>query len=221
MIVQSLDSVSGRKSFFLRGLGRNNSVLLSNFHPLSMLDVVAASSPKSSMSYLREYTPAYQLNALRSDIYKSPIALFISELLYRCMREDECSGELFDFICDSIVALDGFKGSAANFHLWFLVAFAARLGFFPNNDYSEDKPLFNIASASFVAPFAYQQGVFSPENSRLLHLILALPFEEVMKLEMSGRRRSAFSQEMVDYLSHHLGISINIKSLAILHEIFS
>ena len=62
---------------------------------------------------------------------------------------------------------------------------------------------------------------FSDEESLLLHRLLTESFEEAMALPLSASRRSAFSRRMLDYLSYHLGQSLDIRSLDVLHAVFS
>ena len=81
LILHAVDSLSGRRSFLVRGLKRGNATAA--FHPLSVLEVVSGESPKSSLAWLREWEPAAALHAIRSDRVKASVAMFVSEVLYR------------------------------------------------------------------------------------------------------------------------------------------
>ena len=48
VVLHAIDAQSGRRSFLVRGVKRGNAVAA--FHPLSVLDVVSAESPKSSLA---------------------------------------------------------------------------------------------------------------------------------------------------------------------------
>ena len=84
LILHAVDSLSGRRSFLVRGLKRGNATAA--FHPLSVLEVVSAESPKSSLAWLREWEPAAALHAIRSDRVNGSIAMFVSEVLYRSFK---------------------------------------------------------------------------------------------------------------------------------------
>ncbi|MBQ7222307.1 MAG: DNA repair protein RecO [Bacteroidales bacterium] len=224
MIVNAIDSSVGRCGFFIKGLGKKKSAMLANFHSLSILEAVVQANPKSELHYLKEYSPIYSLSALRSDPVKSSIALFISELLYRSLYEISMDEHLFNWLCDAIRLLNDTEGSVANFHPWFLVGFCSKMGFHPQSNYSESSPLFQITTENFIPDDAYAKTLddtFSAELSYVLHKFLTSPFEEAMKLQLSGSVRNAFSVKMIEYLSYHLGININVKSLAVLHDIFA
>ena len=198
VVLHAIDAQSGRRSFLVRGLKRGNAVAA--FHPLSVLDVVSAESPKSSLSWLREWEPAVSLHEIRSNRTKSAVAMFISEVLYRSFTTELADPQFFEWICGIIGTLDREAGSIANFPLWFLVSYAVQLGFQPGDP---------------VEP----QGIFTPAETDLLLKVLRSPFETAMSLPLSAGRRQAFSRSMLQYLSYHLGASIDAKSLDVLHAV--
>ena len=205
-VVDVIDSVSGRQGLFVRGFGKGRGVSVSSFHPLSVLDVVTYTTPRSSLSYLREYSPAFSLNAIRSDIRKSTTALFLSEVLYRTQKRDNPDAALFNWLINSIVRFDAAEGAAANFHLWWMVGYCSMSGFRPLDVLSEDNP---------------GSGIFSPDDSLLLHRLLDSSLEEALDIPLNSARRSAFASKMLDYLSACFGVTLEIKSLDVLRAVFS
>lgn len=199
VIVHAVDSLCGRKSFFVRGMKGNRQA--ADFHPLNMLDVVSSHSPKSSLAYLREWRPVVSLESIRSDIYKSTVAMFLSEVIFRSLRTEESDSALFDWLCQAVIRLEAEEGSIANFHLWFLVAYCTKMGFRPTE---------------IIEP----QGIFRNSERELFQTILRSQFEQTLKIELSASRRQAFAKSMIQYLSYHLGADINIRSLDVLHGIF-
>ncbi len=218
LVVQALDSERGRSGFFLRSAGKGRGAL-GAFHPLSILDVVSVSG-KGSLEYIRTSEPPYSLGSIRSDPYKSAIALFISELLYRCLTDGAMDRDMFDFLQEEILALEGEGGSVANFHLHFLVEFCRTMGFRPKDNYAPESPLFLPYSAEFTGADSLAE-TFAPEESLLLHKLLSLPRPQAMAIRLSRETRGAFAQKMVDYLSYHLSQNLNIRSLKVLHGLFS
>lgn len=200
-IVHTIDSESGRKSYLVRGLKsrRNTSAQL---HSLALLEAVGGSSPKSSLSYLKEWTPICQLDAIRCDMAKSAIAMFISEILYRSLTNELADEALFDWLCDSIVRLDAQEGNVANFHLWWLVSYCVKMGFRPSET---------------IEP----AGMFTPEEESLLRAVLTSSMEDTLALPLSSNKRRNFCRKMLQYLSYHLGSEINARSLDVLHNIFT
>ena len=226
LILHVLDSEEGRTSLLLRGLGKGkNSPDMGCIFDLSILDIVTAASPKASMATLREYEPKVALNEIRTDLNKSVIALFISELLYRSIKDGDGDRELFAWICEAIVRLDAAEGSCANFHLWFLVEYCRRLGFLPRDNFSADDCYFDIVTAQYVDRSAQRLGdekqFFPQKESALLHIISTSTPEEALDLPLTGQQRSDFAARCIEFLSYHLESPLNIKSLGVLHEIFN
>ena len=219
-VVHVVDSEAGRQGLFVRGLGKGRGVSASAFHNLAILDTVTYTTPRSSLLYLREYAPAVPLNGIRSDLAKSTVALFISEVLYRTLRSDDGDPDLFRWLVESIVRFDAAEGSVANFHLWWMAGYCVRSGFRPQDNWSEERPLFDMVSASFVASPASTESCLSPEESRLLHLLLNSSLEDALAIPLSASRRRSFSGNMLRYLSIHFGVRLEVKSLDVLHAVF-
>ena len=200
LVLHAVDSTAGRRSFLVRGIKRGNAVAV--FHPLSLLDVVSSESPHSTMSHLREWEPVQPLHGIRGDLVKGALAMFLSEVLYRSLTNDLADPQLFGWLCEAVGTLDGEQGSVANFPAWFLVSYAVRMGFMPGET---------------VEP----AGMFPPEDAALFQRFLRTPYEEAMAIPLSGTRRQAFARKMLQYLSWHLGTTIDSKSLDVLHEVLA
>ncbi len=224
LIAHVLDSRLGRRGIYLRGIKNSkNSAVTAHFHNLALLEVVTAVSDKSKLLYLREYHPLVQLHSIRTDISKSAIALFISEVIYRTLREESGDEELFEWLKGMISALEAIEGNCANFHLKFLAGFCRQMGFLPHDNWSEQTPVFNIISARFVAPDHYHDSayLFSDQESLLLHRLLSEDFDEAMQIPLNALARSGFCNQMLKYLGYWLDTTINIRSVAVLHTIFA
>ncbi len=223
LIAHVLDSQLGRRSIYLRGIRKSkNSAVIAHFHNLALIETVTAISTKSKLLYLREYHPLIQLHSIRTDISKGAIALFISEVLYRTLREESGDEELFKWLKGMISALETIEGSCANFHLKFLAGFCRQMGFLPHDNWSEQTPLFDIISARFIpSGTSYDPGyLFSEQDSLLLHELLTTDFDKAMQIPLNAQARSSFCTQMLKYLGYWLDTTINIRSLAVLHTIF-
>lgn len=200
LILHTVDSVVGRCSYLVRGIKRGNAVAA--FHPLSLLDIVSAASPKSSLGWLREWEPALALHDIRGSRVKSSLAMFISEVLYRSFTNELSDPRFFDWLCEMIATLESAEGSVANFHLWFLVSYAVQMGFMPGEA---------------IEP----AGIFAADEAALFQEILRSSFDEAMAIPLSAARRQAFSRRMLQYLSWHLGTTIDARSLDVLHAVLA
>ncbi len=236
LVIHVLDETAGRQSLFLRGVGKGRRTsAAAAFHPLAVLEVVTEATPRSSLLYLREFEPVLPLPVLRTDIRRSAVAQFVCEVLWRTLRTGDGDPELFPWLVECVAALETLSGEAAggpgepgvagvaNFAPWWLVGYCARMGVRPEDNWTADEAaIFNIVSARFGPAFEGQEeALFSREESLLLHRLLTLSFDEAMALPLSAARRGAFSRRMLAYLSPHLGQSLEIRSLDVLHAVFA
>ena len=200
-------------------------------HKLNILDVVTYSNGTQSMPTIREIAAPYNLSTLRSDIYKSSIAIFMSEILGKTVRESEANPHLYSYISSSVQILEHLQGGVANFHIHFITHLCKMLGFMPLDNYSAGTPVFDIAMAKFIpAPYGiatYGSQLMGEQESKLLHSLINAPSTNLdtlscdgKELKLSGQTRINYAKKMIEYISHHIGNNIEIKSLDILHQIF-
>ncbi|HWS01482.1 MAG TPA: DNA repair protein RecO C-terminal domain-containing protein, partial [Prolixibacteraceae bacterium] len=155
------------------------------------------------------------------DIVKSSQAIFLAELLYKVLKEEESRPELFHFLNNSFQILDLLQSGVANFHLIFLIQLARYMGFAPTNNYNENQQFFDMASGNFTGTMPLHQSFLEPGESMFFKEFMDIPYEEAGKIKLSAAVRNRLLQRMVEYFSLHLGIRLQIKSLEILGELFS
>ncbi len=201
IILHGYTAEGGKESFLLRGLGKRKEVSSSILHPLSILEIETSHSPKSTLKNIKELSSAHRLNSLRSNIYKNSIAIFLSEVLYRTLRESSGDVELYEFLEKSILDLNREEENFSNFHLYFLSQYISKLGFRPREFTFDD------------------YNPFSSKEVSLLNSLLSLPFAEAMLIPLKGEERYLFAKSLLNYLEYHLGFKFEIKSLVILHQL--
>ena len=120
-------------------------------------------------------------------------------MLYRTVRDGAVESGLYEWCRSSIRLLDSMESSYANFHLRWLLEFAAVLGFTPD--------------AEALRPFA-------GELSGQIESLLDCSWAEAMLVPLNGELRNRMAKRLISYISYHCCCEINIRSLDVLHEIF-
>ena len=110
----------GRERYKVFGLGRRHAIGV--YSPLSLVQLT---TDKTSV---RTAQLTYVPQNLMTDARKRAVALFISEVLYHTLRYPMTDERMFDFLANAVRALDETE-EPQNFHLRFLIDFAAMLGF--------------------------------------------------------------------------------------------
>lgn len=221
MVAYMLTDVGGRQSYMVQGVkssrGRGNKSAL--LQPMFILEFEGLESPRAEMHRIREMRSAVPLRTIPFDVRKSTVALFMAEMLYRLVREVEANSPLFDFVRESVEALDGMTEGVANFHLWFMVALSRHLGFFPGNEYAAGHR-FDVREGVFTPIMPLHGMVFSGENSQLLGQLMDTPAGDIASIPLGRGRRVDFLNSMLGYLGYHLDSVRDIRSVDILREVF-
>ena len=196
LVLHTLSPVWGRRSFIVTA-GKGASMAL--FLPLSVIDAEVVENSKSDLWRMRSIAAAHPLCGLRGNVAKNAITMFMSEVLYRTIRDGACEDGLFEWCERGILTLDALPSDFANYHLRWLLELCGALGFAP--------------SLEDLMPFA---------GDRLAELreLLRLDFAGCMMLPLSGRVRNEIADILLQYLGYHCDCRIDCRSLGVLGEVF-
>lgn len=221
LVAYILTDAIGRQTYMVQGVksrkGKGNKAAM--LQPMFLLQFEGVPSPRSQMDRIKDLSLARPLMSIPFDVRKSTISLFMSEVLYKLIKEVEPNSPLFGFVRDSVIALDAMDNGVANFHLWFLVQMSAFLGFYPANTYSEGD-YFDIVEGAFTGTKPEHSLLLERENASLLGTLLSLSPAELGEVAMSRGQRGDFLSGLLQYFGYHLDTIHRIQSLKILAEVF-
>lgn len=196
LVVHTLSKEFGRRGFIVRP-GKKTSAAL--FMPLSILEADIVENPKSQLWSLKDVSALDALGGIRANIHKNTISLFLAEVLFRTVREGAYEDGLYEWCVRSILTLDALEGDFSNFHVLWLLDFAAALGF---------RPTFQD-----MLPFA-------GDDAALFKQLLTSEFTEAMLIPMTGSKRTDLCESILRYLEFHTDQPIRVKSLSVLRELY-
>lgn len=196
LVLHALSPDWGRRSF-IASVPKGGGMAL--FQPLSVLDAEIKENPRSDLWRVHALSASHPLTGIRTSAAKNAMTLFMSEVLYRTIRDGAREEGLFEWCERSILTLDALEGDYANFHLRFLLEFAAALGFSP--------------SLEDLMPFA-------GERLGELKALLRSDFGACMLIPLSGEIRSEIAEILLRYLGYHTETRIEARSLRVLRELF-
>jgi DNA repair protein RecO (recombination protein O) len=99
------------------------------FQPLTLLELEVYHKPGKGLHRISEAKCYYPYRRIPFDIAFSSIALFLTEVLGKVLKEEEANPILFEFLEESFLLLDQGSGHMENFHLQFLWRLSEFLGF--------------------------------------------------------------------------------------------
>ena len=222
MIVYLLTDVGGRRSYMVQGIrsrsGRGSKQAL--FQPVFPVEFEGLEPAQAQqMHRFKEIRCGFPLQGIPFDVRKSTMALFMAEVIYRLVRESERNDPLFEFVWNSVAALDQMREGVANFHLWFLVQLSRLLGFCPGNDYTEGA-LFDIREGLYTRTPPLHTLLLAPEEARILDRLLHSSVFDLAAIALNRTQRVAFLNAMLTYFGYHLDSIDAVQSVRILREVF-
>ncbi len=221
IVVQVYTRTNGRVALLVKGLrtkktGKHNVL----FQPLSILDLEIYYSDKRSVQVLREFSSAWPVTGILSDVKKSSIAIFLGEVLNSVLKEESPYPGLFDFIENSLIWFDRTGEGFSNFHIAFLTGMSRYLGFGPQGKTDPANRYFDLLNGIFV-PLPPVHGNYADEKiSEILSLFFTTSYDSMKEIGLSGPLRNEILDTLIRFYSiHHPGVA-RINSLGVLREIF-
>lgn len=187
------------------------------FQPLCLLQLVVYHRPDKGLQRIKNLAFANRFITIPFDITKSTQSIFMAELLYRTIREEEANPALFRFLFDSIVQLDNSLAANPDFHLFFMIKLSAFLGFGPTDNY-EEQFCFDLKEGNFSSKNSSHLYVIDSSTSFLLHQCLN---SSINNPQFNHKQRTDLMNVLLQYYQMHLPDSFRLQSVDILTELFN
>ena len=218
LIVKCFTLSGGLKSYFVPNAfsAKKSSQKIAYFQPLTLLEIEANHKNKGTLEHFKEIRLAAAYHTLNTDVVKSTIIIFLSEMLHHSIREEEKNERLFEFLEAALLWLDT-HDNVANFHLILLLEITKFLGFYPDvSDFS--MPFFEMNEGGFVE----LNGIncLSDQETVLFKKLMELKFDSDQKI-FTGNDRQLLLKILLDYYTFHLDGFKKPKSLEVLKEVFA
>lgn len=133
VIVTIFTELFGLQSYIVNGVrtsSKKTGGKAASFQPSAILDLVVYHNELKQINRIREFKWAHIFQHIFSDITKNAVAVFMIELLVKCLKQPEPDPELFNFAEDALIHLDHSEaGVTANFPLYFALHLPVFFGF--------------------------------------------------------------------------------------------
>jgi DNA repair protein RecO (recombination protein O) len=218
LIVKCFTESDGLKSYFVPSAYSNKKVnqKIAYFQPLTIIEIEANHKNKGTLEHFKEIRLAHSYHSINTNVVKSTIVIFLSEILHHAIKEEEKNQSLFSFLETALLWFDTHQ-ETTNFHLILMMEVTKYLGFYP--DLTElDFPYFDIKEGYFT-PFQSINSLTEHET-HLFKRLLQLKFDSDQKI-FAGIERQLLLKILLDFFTLHLDGFKKPKSLEVLTEVFS
>lgn len=178
------------------------------FQPLTLVGMVVYHNLQRELHRISEINCQSPFQAIPFQVKQTTIALFISEVLGKSLKEEHENQALFDFLYHSILALDALTLSPDNFHLQFMLKLTKYLGFEPESP------------ELLIRELNYHGGLNSASDQelKLLQELKINQYLESPSISSNSLRRKILGL-LLDFYALHIESFARIKSPKVLMEI--
>jgi DNA repair protein RecO (recombination protein O) len=209
----------GLRSYIIRAIkGKKSASKTGLLQHLSLLNLLVYEKDRGGIQNIKEMEIAFPFRSIPFDFIKSAVLLYLNEVLYKAIHEEETNQPLFDYIFDSLTYLDETSGGIENYHLYFTLGLTKYLGFYPRNNFTEQKEYFDLREGLFVENRPFHNNFMEPLLSRKFNQMLDFETSQLSLFENSGERNVMLSN-LLDYFKLHVPGFIEIKSLPVLQQV--
>ena len=211
----------GRQSYLVNAArskkAQNKSSLL---QPLFLVDMVAYQKQTRELHRIKELKSNQVYQNIPFNITKSSLAIFLAEVLYKSINEQESYPEMYDFIKNSLLYFDLMETGTSNFHLWFLFRLTEYLGFYPETNRPGFQGWFDLKTGTVVHFQPSHPFYANKEATEYLIKLSALKINEISEFVITRTMRDTLITVLTDYYQLHFDNLGEIKSLNVLREVF-
>lgn len=226
LIVTIFTALFGIQSYLINGVrtsSKKGSGKANLFQPAALLDLVVYHNELKQLQRIREFRWSHLYGHIFSDVRKNAVALFMVELLTKCLKQPEANPDLFHFTEDAFLHLDESTDTVtANFPLFFALHLAVFFGFRIHDRYSEKNRFLDLQEGRFAgeAPLHphFLEDRQAAVTSQLLRVMQPEELTEI-KLHHDFRRHLLYAYEK--YYALHIQDFGTLRTLPVLREIVS
>ncbi len=189
--------------------------------PMSVVGASVNYHPDRELQRLGAVEPLRVWSSIYFNPVKSALAVFLSEFLNHFLRASLAEPELWDYIVESTGSIDRMKGNASNLHIAFLISLLPYAGIEPRLDDYSDGDWFDMREGRFSSGRPLHNDVVEPGEARHILLLARLTMANSRRLRLTqAERRRALDMLLRYYAIHYQGLG-SLRSLDVMHEIFS
>src|ERR1022692_1124768 len=195
VIVSMYTELFGLQSYIVNGVrsrSKNGATNANLFQPAAILELVVYHNELKNLQRIKEFKWGHLHRNIFFDVIKNSVALFMVELLQKCLKQPEANADLFSFAEDAFINLDEASEMAlANYPLFFSLHIASFFGLRITDNYSDACSILDLQEGFFVEEKPmnayFLDGKYSFATSQLLKTMQPGELVQV-KLNKEARR---------------------------------
>jgi DNA repair protein RecO (recombination protein O) len=226
LVVTAYTELFGLQSYMVNGVRtatKKSGSKAGYFQPGSILEVVVSNNELKNLQRIKEFKWSYLYQQMHSDIFKNAVALFMVELITKCVRDPEENNDLFSFFEDSLIHLDQASNAVtANFPLFFALHLPVFFGFRMSDRVSKPAEYLDLREGFFINEQpSHPDFLADAEADAVSALLKIMQPEELEEVQLNAASRRRILQGLETYYAYHIQGFNTMRTLPVLREILS
>jgi DNA repair protein RecO (recombination protein O) len=222
IIVKIYTEKYGLQSFIVRGARKKNApIKASQLQHLALVELEIYRKETKDLQHIKELKVIFPFQSIPMDIRKSTILVFMNEVLYKVIREEEPNPELFEYISNAIQILELKEDHFSSIHFLFLIQLTKFLGFFPKNNYSATNTNFDLQEGEFNNAVGPDTIIAVEPYSRYISTLCNAAFDRIEDIRIHPSHKNKLLETILNFYRLHLPGITEFKSHAVLKSVFS
>lgn len=226
LIVTIFTELFGVQSYLVNGVRTATKKLSGKanlFQPSAILDLIVYHNDLKNLQRIKEFKWHYLCKNIFYDIKKNAVALFMVELLTKCLKQPEANPDLFQFTEDAFIRLDDSNEIVtANFPLFFAIQIAVLFGFRITDNYSETISFFDLQEGRFVSQRPTHPHLLEDKQAAVTaQLLKVMQPEELEDIRLNHDFRRTLLHAYETYYALHIQDFGTMKTLTVLRDILN
>jgi DNA repair protein RecO (recombination protein O) len=191
------------------------------YQPGTLLDMVVYHNGQQALHRIRECNWLHIYRNLYDDVRKNAVAMFMVELLQKCLRQPEPNPPLFHFTEDALRHLDlASPLVTANYPIYFAVHLSHFFGFRMQDSQEESQDILDLREGEFQYEVPGHREWAGPEVSVPLNLFLkALHPDSLCEIPLNRDQRRKILDTILLYYQLHSAEFGDMRSLPVLQAL--
>ena len=219
LIVKCYTAALGVKSYLIKNALKSKKGKLkpAYFQLLTLLEIEAEHKDNRSLHFFKEVRLHKPYESLHTNVFKSTVLLFLSEILSMILNEEEANLPLFKYLETTLLWFDAVE-KTGTFHQQFLMGLTKFLGINPDVT-NNSLAYFNLENGNFQ----HHNGAHCVTGPKLelLKPFLGTKFDTTLSQELNSTQKHELLNMILDYFKLHLHAFKHPKSLTVLNQVYS
>lgn len=223
MVVTLFTELFGIQTYMVNGVrtAKKSASKANHFQPSAILDLVVYHSEHKNMHRIKEFSWSVLYADLLTDVVKNSIASFMTELIFKSLKQPEPNSDLFDFCEHCFLDLDkAGKTITANFALFFALHFPHFFGFRMTDNFNSKNQVLDLQEGNFIDHQPTHPYFIDGKDAELTAgLLRVMQPPELEEFKLNRETRRTLLLKYLDFYALHIPDFGQMKTLMVMHDV--